>query len=74
MNPMTWARRRRPIARRPRSTRLHVESIEERLAPSTILPSPTPHLPSLVVRGDCASTNLVRIAGIPAHEQPPDPC
>jgi hypothetical protein len=68
MNPLHGARRRR-------LTRLAVESIEARLAPSSIAfvpAAPPPHAEIVVARyGDCSSPGLDRIAG---HDQPPDPC
>jgi hypothetical protein len=51
MNPMTWAYRRRPTARRRRSTRLTIEPIEQRLAPSSISFLPPSQSPILMQSG-----------------------
>jgi hypothetical protein len=48
MTLINWARRHRRTRRRSRSTGLAGASIERRLAPSTILPLPAPHVPSEV--------------------------
>ena len=82
MNPMTWPRPRRPTARHQRSTRLAVESIEQRLAPSTFLSLPPSHATSPVEISPATGKRQDFApyawppggAGLAALHEPPDPC
>jgi hypothetical protein len=65
---------RRPGVRRQRSARLAVESIEERLAPSSIFLSPSPHPAEFVILKDSSSPPLARSSAIVTRFQPPAPC
>ncbi len=82
MNSINRVRRHRPSARRQWSTRLAVESIEPRLAPSLVLPILPGQGPGAVeiTRASGKQQHSPWQAdppgsvGIVAHVEPPDPC